>query len=204
MLPLSINGACDQRLPKTMPPISPTGRPCQYWGRGTHKCWLFGNFWLLLFANSSRSLSYAAAGASCDSGNTDDLDWAQIEREEQEYWDQLVGLQESQTGTPPASGSDDKQAAPNKNRSAMRTWVLCLNLFLSDGMLFANLSIWELNYYQWKVRQVITTFKWKMSGRILFTYFIFISDNNLSLLCKKAYMGNPTLQILHSEGKFWN
>ena len=91
-----------------------------------------------------------------------------------------------------------------KNRSAMRTWVLCLHLFLSDGMLFANISIWELNYYQWKVRQVITTFKWKMSGRILFTYFTFISDNNLSLLCKKAYMGNPTLQILHSEGKFWN
>ena len=43
-----------------------------------------------------------------------------------------------------------------------------------------------------------------MSGRILFTYFIFISDNNLSLLRKKAYMGNPTLQILHSENKFWN
>ena len=57
----------------------------------------------------------------------------------------------------------------------MRTWVLCLKLFLSDGMLFSNISIWELNYYKRKVRQVIRTFMWKMYGRILLTYFIFLS-----------------------------
>ena len=60
--------------------------------------------------------------------------------------------------------------------------VLCLNLFLSDGMLFSNISIWELNYYKWKVRQVITTYKWKRYGRILLTCFI--SNNNWRLSCK--------------------
>ena len=35
-----------------------------------------------------------------------------------------------------------------KNRSAMRTWVLCLNLFLFVGMLFSAISIRELNCYK--------------------------------------------------------
>ena len=78
--------------------------------------------------------------------------------------------------------------------------VLCLNLFLSDGMLFSNIRIWELNYYKWKVRQVITTYKWKMHGIVLFTYFIFISNNSLSLLCKKGVHGQSHV----TEGKFWN
>ena len=67
--------------------------------------------------------------------------------------------------------------------------VLCLNLLLLVGMLSSNISIWELNYYKWKGRQVITTFKWKMYGRILFTYFTFISNNNWSLLYKKCIHG---------------
>ena len=53
-------------------------------------------------------------------------------------------------------------------------------------MLFSPISIWELNCYKWKDRQVITTFKWKMYGKILFTYFIFISNNNS---CKKGVHG---------------
>ena len=69
--------------------------------------------------------------------------------------------------------------------------VLRLNLFLSVGMLFSNISIWEFNWYKWKGRQVITTFKWKMYGRILFTYryVIFISNNNWRFLCKKGIHG---------------
>ena len=37
--------------------------------------------------------------------------------------------------------------------------VLCLILFLSVGMLFSNISIWELTCYKWKGRQVITIFQ---------------------------------------------
>ena len=77
---------------------------------------------------------------------------------------------------PPPTGN-------KKNSSACILGVLCLNLFLLVGMLFSPISIWELNCYKWKDRQVITTFKWKMYGRILFTYFIFISNNNS---CKKG------------------
>ena len=65
--------------------------------------------------------------------------------------------------------------------------VLCLILFLSVGMLFSNISMWELNCYKWKGRPVITTLKWKMYGRMLFTYFI--SHNNWRLSCKKGVYG---------------
>ena len=79
--------------------------------------------------------------------------------------------------------------------------VLCLILFLLFGMLFSNISIWELNCYKWKGRQVITTLKWKMYGSILFTYFI--SNNIIEGFCaRRACMGNSMLQTLHSEGKF--
>ena len=37
--------------------------------------------------------------------------------------------------------------------------VLCVILFLLVGMLFSNISIWELTCYKWKGRQVITIFK---------------------------------------------
>ena len=53
--------------------------------------------------------------------------------------------------------------------------VLCLVLFLSVGMLFSNISIWELNCYKCKGRQVITIFKGKMYGRILFTLSSFLT-----------------------------
>ena len=56
-------------------------------------------------------------------------------------------------------------------------------------MLFSPFCIWELNCYKWKDRQVITTCKWKMYGIILFTYFIFISNNNWRLSCKKGVHG---------------
>ena len=79
--------------------------------------------------------------------------------------------------------------------------VLCLNLVLSDGMLFSDISIWELNYCKWTVRQVITTFKWKMYGRILFSYFIFISNNNLSLLCKKGVHGQSHVTDITFRGQ---
>ena len=65
--------------------------------------------------------------------------------------------------------------------------VLCLISFLSVAMLFSNISMWELNCYKWKGRQVITTLKWKMYGRMLFTYFI--SNNNWRLSCKKGVYG---------------
>ena len=54
--------------------------------------------------------------------------------------------------------------------------VLCLNLFLLVGMLFSHISVWKLNCYKRKGRQVITTSKWKRYGRILLTCFI--SNNN--------------------------
>ena len=54
-------------------------------------------------------------------------------------------------------------------------------------MLFSNISMWELNCYKWKGRPVITTLKWKMYGRMLFTYFI--SHNNWRLSCKKGVYG---------------
>ena len=82
----------------------------------------------------------------------------------------------------------------------MRTWGLIYK-FISFGMLFSAISVWELNCYKRKGRQVITTLKWKMSGRILFTL-------SLSLIiiegfrARRACMGNSTLQTLHSEGKF--
>ena len=47
--------------------------------------------------------------------------------------------------------------------------VLCLVLFLSVGMLYSNISIWELNCYKCEGRQVFTIFEGKMYGRILFT-----------------------------------
>ena len=48
-------------------------------------------------------------------------------------------------------------------------WVLCLNFFLSVGMLFVNVSIWEWdwNCYKCKGKQVVTVFKCEMYGKIL-------------------------------------
>ena len=81
--------------------------------------------------------------------------------------------------------------------------VLCLiNLFLLVGMLFSHISVWKLNCYKRKGRQVITTYKWKMYGSILLTCFI--SNNTEGFRANKAYMGNPKLQTLHSKSKFWN
>ena len=63
----------------------------------------------------------------------------------------------------------------------MRTWLLCLLLFLLVRMLFSNVSIWELNCQNLKGSQVITIFKWEMYGRILFTYLLTLSSNVFSL-----------------------
>ena len=66
--------------------------------------------------------------------------------------------------------------------------VLCLILFLSVGMLFLNISIWEMNCYKWKGRQVITIFKWNMYGKICLLIL------SLSLVIMKAFM---------QEGRIW-
>ena len=50
------------------------------------------------------------------------------------------------------------EAIKNKNRSAMRTWGLMLYasmlLFLSVGILFSNVSIWEFNCCKREGRQI--------------------------------------------------
>ena len=68
--------------------------------------------------------------------------------------------------------------------------VLCLVLFLSVGMLFSNIRIWELNCYKCDGRQVITIFKGKMYGRILFTLSSsLIKAYYWRLWCKKGIYG---------------
>ena len=82
--------------------------------------------------------------------------------------------------------------------------VLCLNLFLSVGMLFSAISISELNCYKWKGRQVFTA----LSGKCMAEYCLFTLSLSLIIIegfrARRAYMGNSMLQTLHSEGKFWN
>ena len=56
--------------------------------------------------------------------------------------------------------------------------VLCLVLFLSVGMLFSNISIWEFKCCKCEGRQVITILEGKMNGRILFT-----STSSLTNIC---------------------
>ena len=68
--------------------------------------------------------------------------------------------------------------------------VLCLVLFLSVGMLFSNISIWELNCYKCEGSQVITIFEGKMYGRILFTLSSsLINAYYWRLWCKKGIYG---------------
>ena len=66
-------------------------------------------------------------------------------------------------------------------------WVLCLILFLSVGMLFSNISIWELTRYKWKGRKVITTFKdrteniWQNLGKALLYLNVYVA------VCAQGY-----------------
>ena len=69
--------------------------------------------------------------------------------------------------------------------------VLCLILFLSVGMLFSNISSWQLNCYKWKGGQVITIFKWKCMTKyvnLLYLYLL-LTSNNWRLFCKKGVYG---------------
>ena len=57
-------------------------------------------------------------------------------------------------------------------------------------MLFSNIRIWELNCYKCDGRQVITIFKGKMYGRILFTLSSsLIKAYYWRLWCKKGIYG---------------
>ena len=82
--------------------------------------------------------------------------------------------------------------------------VLCLVLFLSVGMLFSNIRIWELNCYKCDGRQVITIFKGKMYGRILFTLSSsLIKAYNWRLWCKKGTHGQFHIMDITFRGQIF-
>ena len=81
--------------------------------------------------------------------------------------------------------------------------VLCWVLFLSVGMLFSNIRIWELNCYKCEHRQVITIFEGKLYGRILFTLSSsLIKACYWRLWCKKGIYGQFHKMDITFRGQF--